>query len=408
MAAASPLDTLPLVCGFTVTICSAVSHRRIKFWKRIFRRNKSRPDSQTRTRECSREAVVTVKKYVLLLTAAAILSAAAYVVPGWAVGSIPQVELIYPTVGNISRNISAGGTVEELSRTDITIPIPVVIRNVRVSVGDTVEAGQVLADVDAAGTRSALLNLVQSVAALPEEYRDYADLLEEQYLQPLQDIAAAYGISDWTDSQTDSLLDSLIPSQILAPASGTVTSLSLSPGKLTAYGTAVGCISQPDRIRLHMSVDESDADRIQEGDTVVFRATATGEEKYVGTVSRVFPSATQTISGLTAQTVVGFYVTPVGEYSKLKPGYSVTGVVRKDAGQPSLFLPYEAILQDESNREYVYLYRDHRACRQYITTGEELSWGTAVLSGVTADDLVIANAADVISEGLVIPSASAE
>ena len=378
---------------------------RIKFWKRRGARNKSRPDSQTKTRECSREAVVILKKYVLLLTATILLAAAAYAVPGWAVGRIPRVDLIYPTVGSVSQNIPATGTVEELSRTDITVPIPVVIRNVRVSVGDAVEAGQVLADVDPDATRAALLNLIQSVAALPEEYRDYADQLEEQYLQPLQDLAAAYGVTDWTGGMTEELLGSLVPAQILAPATGTITSLSLSAGKMTGYGTPVGCISQPDRIRLHMSVNEADADQIQEGDTVVFRATATGEDKYAGTVTRVFPSATQTMSGLTTQTVVGFYVTPIGESSKLKPGYSVTGVVRRESGQPCLFLPYEAISQDESNREYVYVYRNHSACRQYITTGEELSWGTVITSGVTADDLVIANAADVVSEGLVISAA---
>ena len=50
-------------------------------------------------------------------------------------------------------------------------------------------------------------------------------------------------------------------------------------------------------------------------------------------------------------------------------------------------LPYETIGQDEGG-EYVYIYKDGKACRKKVFTGAEFSDGTEIIKGVTAEDLV--------------------
>lgn len=336
-----------------------------------------------------------MKKYVVLIIAAIVTAATAYMLPTQMADRIPRVELIYPTKREYSQDIAVSGTVEELTRTEITLPVPVVIQEVQVSVGDHVEANQLLAIVDTASTKTAYLNFLETVDALPEEYAQSITILEN--------LLAEHGLSNLSDIMDDQIFGNLIPVEIRAPASGIVTTLSLQSGAITTYNTAVGTISDPNSLRLRMSVNEVDADRVQEGDPVVFRAAATGSSKYAGTVARVFPAATQTISGLSQQTVVGLYVAPQGDTSRLKPGYSVNGVVRKGSATPVLILPYEAILQDDANREYVYVYENYRVKKQIITTGEELGWGVVITGGLSENEIVVSNASVLQSEGLAIP-----
>lgn len=336
-----------------------------------------------------------MKQYISLGIATVLLATAAYTLPGWMVDRIQQVELTVPVEREFSQDIPVSGIVEERSSREITVPFPVVVGDVWVSVGDRVEANQLIATVDTVGTRTALLNLVQSIGTIPEEYLQYAAMLEQ--------LAAEYDLDSIAKGLTEETLAGLIPAEIRAPASGVVTTLSLTAGGMASYGETLGTISELEGLRIRMSVGEADADRVQEGDTVVFRATATGGTQYAGSIERVFPAATQTISGLSQQTVVGLYVTPEGDTDRLKPGYSVTGVVRKGEGVSALILPYEAILQDDQNREYVYVYRNYRVTKRVITTGEELNWGVAVVDGLEAGEMVAANAAAVREEGLAIP-----
>ena len=69
-----------------------------------------------------------------------------------------------------------------------------------------------------------------------------------------------------------SLLSSVIPSELRAPASGTVTFLSLVPGGAALPSSSVCTVSQTDQLRLKMLVGETEADQVEEGDLVVFQA----------------------------------------------------------------------------------------------------------------------------------------
>ena len=265
-----------------------------------------------------------MKKYTALILATGLLMGTAYFVPQTAAGRLLTVELTAPVIGEFTEDIAVSGIVEETSSREVTVNLPLIPREVLVSIGDAVAAGDVIATVDAQATRSALYRLVESVSAVPEEYKEYITAI------------GSLGLDE-------ALLDQALPQTITAPASGIITSLELSPGTLAAPQSAVCTISRLENLRIRMSVAEADADRVEEGDPVVFRATATGQQLYAGRVSRVFPAASQTIAGLSQQTVVGLYVTPEEAADRLKPGYSVTGVIRKGEGEKRLVIPYEAV-----------------------------------------------------------------
>ena len=86
----------------------------------------------------------------------------------------------------------------------------------------------------------------------------------------------------------------------------------------------------------------------------------------------------------------------------MKPGYTVSGVIKDQDPQSALIIPYEAIQQDELNQEYVYVYESGRAVRRNIVTGQELSWGVAVDMGLSEEDAVIQNASAIPGENCLV------
>lgn len=329
-----------------------------------------------------------MKKYAALSAAALLLVAFLLSLPavmGWLV---TPVDLVRPSLREVNEDIYASGTVEEQNRREVTVQLPLVPGSVAVEIGDRVEPNQVIAEVDQAATRAALLNLLEAADLLPEEA-----------------ISVMGGLSDDVDLSVitelglgTTAVDSLIPQRILAPAGGVVTALSLAPGAIAQPGAGVCTISQLDALRVKLTVEESYADRVQAGDTVVFKAGATGEEKYVGQVTSVFPAANRTLVGTSQQTVVGLYVSIDNGSSRLKPGYSVNGVIKKGSGRAELCVPYEAVLQDDANQEYVYVWERARAVRRDVETGEEFADGVGIVSGLTEQDLVVADASRVPGE----------
>lgn len=297
---------------------------------------------------------------------------------------VAYVDLIQPGYCALTDDIYVSGEVEETIRKEVYVNLPLVPGEVQVSVGDWVEVNQPLATVDLPASSAALFQLAETLELLPDGA-----------------VAAMAGISqalpEWEESLSASRLESLLPTEILAPASGVVTSLELSPGALALPQTAVCTISRLEGLRLRMSVEEASAERIQPGDPVLFKAEATGEEVYAGTVTSIFPAASKTLVGASQQTVVGLYVS-VDSPARLKPGYTVRGVVRQGEETQALLVPYEAIRQDEDGQEYLYVWERGRAIRRDIRTGGDLAGGEAVTGGLSEDDFVIRDAAQVPEE----------
>lgn len=346
-----------------------------------------------------------MKKYVALTCFVFVLAAGFLCLPAVIDRLIPAVTVTYPVQTRFSDKAYVSGRVEEAVKTDVTVELPLVPKQVCVMVGDEVEANGLLATVDIAATRDAILSLLSNL-----------DGISEETLSVFQSLAGLDGLTAQTDGGVlsggmqelaqrlqdgldETMLDALLPSQIRSPASGTVTSLNLTPGSLVMPSSPLATVSRTEELQVKMTVPETEAQEIAEGDPVLFTAAATGDQTYTGVVSRIFPTATQTLVGTSQQTVVGFYVTPTGNTGNLKPGYSVDGIIRTGEEEVGLVVPYEAIRQDETNQEYVYVVEGSRAVRRNIRVGKELSGGAVVIEGLSYDDAVVEEAEKIEADG---------
>ncbi|WMJ22821.1 HlyD family efflux transporter periplasmic adaptor subunit [Paludicola sp. MB14-C6] len=314
-----------------------------------------------------------MKKYVIMQAVAIPMFILALFIPVFITNSVIPVEVTTVSQANYTDDIYVNGFVEEKSKKDIFANLPLVPSKVNFRIGDKVNAGDVIAEIDTDATKNALLQLANMANFIPKEYVDAIGKLNVD----------------------EKIIKDYIPTEMTAPISGTITSISLVEGAISTPNTSVVTIIQADENRVKMSVNESDIDKVKVGDTVVFKANATKDVKYVGKVERVFPTATKTLVGTTQATVVGIYVDLAENYDKLRPGYTVNGVIHNADKEVVHIIPYEAVLQDAKNKEYVYVIRNSHAERCYIETGRELGDGIEILSPSLFDQAIVKNANDI-------------
>lgn len=296
-------------------------------------------------------------------------------------GYITTVEATAISQAYYTEDILTDGYIEAQGAKDIIAEIPYVPERVYFKIGDTVKANDVIADIDVSATQAALFNMVEAVNVIPDEYKNLVS-----------------GISVSQD-----LIKGYIPTSIKAPADGVITAMTLTEGAIATPKSAVATISKTNKLRACMSVKESDADKLKTGDTVVFKANATSDKKYVGKIQLIAPAAVKTLVGTSQSTIVNFYVSIEGSYSdRLRPGYTVTGVVKQPNDEPVNILPYEAIMQDDNNQEYVYLIHGSRLQRCNVKTGRELSNGIEIVSPSLAAQKIVKDVSAVKDENCLV------
>ena len=108
-----------------------------------------------------------------------------------------------------------------------------------------------------------------------------------------------------------------------------------------------------------------------------------------GKVTSIAPYARQTAQ-LTGQTSYETDVTIcMNEHESLRPGYRATAKVVVSSRDNALLIPYEAVGQDDSGREYVMKLQGRRLVKQAVTTGSELENKVEIREGLSVTDTVM-------------------
>lgn len=321
---------------------------------------------------------MSLKRYVILGSVTAFISAVMLSLPAAAAYQIPDVAVTSLWNVHYQDSVSANGYLSDPMQTQITCSYPIVPDQIFVKTGDYVEAGDVIATVDYEETKNALAQILKLSELFPEE--------------------AVSVMADLGDSENVKLVSSVIPQSIISNQTGTITSLNLHNGVLLYPSENAASVSNGTTLEACLQVPEEYASQIEPGQAVSLTAPAQKESSYSGTVKEISPSAQTVFSGTTQETVVNITVS-LADWEGLKSGYSVKGKIQIGQPQIARVLPYEAVGQDEEGKEFVYCLNQGKAIRQTVETGKELSEGIEVLSGITREQWVVADWSDIEESG---------
>ncbi len=323
-----------------------------------------------------------MKKYLALGAATLILMFAVLMIPNLVSQILPSVKITSMKVDRYSEVVYASGTVEEERKTEVSSDFPLVIKKINVSAGDAVKAGDVLMEVDKENTQKLLLELASGTLSSSGES------LTMTLLQIL---------GEYSNEQ----LAALLPDVVTAPVSGVVSRVEASKGTLLFPGTTLAAISQGTAMVATLAVSESDIAMIETGQTVALTGVSDKNEVRYGTVTSIASSARKQLSGTSLETVVDISVKLDQQDTLLKPGYTVNAEIQVEAPRQINLLPYDAIGQDESGEEYVYIYdaAAETAVKRHVVSGVETANGVEITKGVYPSDLVVFDVSTVSGEG---------
>lgn len=177
-------------------------------------------------------------------------------------------------------------------------------------------------------------------------------------IQSYQDVLDMEQYSNSSDSQTelDKLADMISDCIVRAPRSGIVTSLNVAEGSFPT-AEALLTIENKDALKITVSIAEADILKIEEGMPAVVKTTATGEQEFAATVTRVvniYKSGEMSLYGQSSEGGYSAEITIDDEASDLLIGMNAKVQIILAEKKDVLSVPYEAIGEDEDG-SYVLL-----------------------------------------------------
>jgi macrolide-specific efflux system membrane fusion protein len=260
------------------------------------------------------------KVWWAVAAAVAIAGVWMYVSRGEDEGETSQPLLVDVQRGSIENTVAAAGTLKPSEFIDVGAQVSGILQKLHVEVGDTVEEGQLLAEIDARvqqarvdGSRANILGLeaqLEARKAALQLARSNADrqtrLMAEnassqlEYDNAVNNLANAESAliqlekqieqSRATFSQDETQLGF---TKIYAPAAGTVVTIEMNEGRtLNASQMAPNILRIADltKMRVESDISEADVGSVRPGMQVYFKTLGGGDRRWYGTVQQILPT----------------------------------------------------------------------------------------------------------------------
>jgi RND family efflux transporter MFP subunit len=213
-------------------------------------------------------------------------------------------DVITARTGTIEAGPLVSGTLEAANSATVRAQLGGTVKKVGAELGQTVQAGAVLAEIDARGLGDQASSARAQVAAAQAE-RDVArreversaalvaaGAIARRDLEQAQSRATAQEAAvDQARAQLATAQKQLADATVRAPMAGVVAQRSVNAGDVVAPGATLYQIIEPSSVRLSASVPSDQLGALALGQAVRFTVHGYPEQRFTGTVARIAPSA---------------------------------------------------------------------------------------------------------------------
>jgi len=308
--------------------------------------------------------------------------------PSSSENSAIAVEVVTVTMTDMNKFYNTSGKIEASAKATIAPKVTGRVAEVNVKLGDRVEKGQVLFQIEA---KDAYNQLTQSRATLGMSQVSY-----DSAVQALKDAQANYdrynalfesGVVSKNDLEQattklvnaqlsleqcrqqinkdqatlDTAQDNYYDYSVTAPIAGLIGAVNVENGGMVSSQTDTAIIVNIDTVKVEASVPESVVNAIKPG-TNVSITIASLNKSVEGTVTAVAPKADSTTMGYPVEVTIA---NPDGE---IKPGMTVKIDLLTGALQKIIAVPVDAVIEQDG-QHIVYIVEDSKAREVYVETG---------------------------------------
>lgn len=261
-----------------------------------------------------------------------------------------------PQYGNISKSVTATGTVQPVDTVAVGTQVSGTIKKIFVDFNSIVKKGQLLAQLD----QSLLLAQIQQISANLRQSQSNLTYQQGNYKRQ-SELYAAGAISKAENETAINLYQSakdnvnsvaaqlraseknLSYSNIISPIDGTVLARNVSEGQTMAASfntpTLFTIAKDLTKMQVRASVDEADIGNVKPGERVTFTVDAFPDDIFNGTVQeiRLEPSVSSNV--VTYTTIIN---TP-NENMKLKPGMTASIIIYTEEENNTMLISAKAL-----------------------------------------------------------------
>jgi RND family efflux transporter MFP subunit len=309
-----------------------------------------------------------------------------------------EVNAIHPHHGEVYRFINLPGEVRPLYEVTLFAKVDGYLEKLTVDKGDSVKAGDLIADIDVPELRANLVKYKAELELAQAEFKQMseaaanntANLSAADSEAAKNRLAVASGklaVAKGNVQYTESMLKY---ARVVAPFDGIITKRYVDPGAYipvpnaasTPEAAAIVNLTDFKTVRLQVAVPETEAMRVKIGQTIRWTADDYPGEHFDGTVTRAYwalDKATKTMLTETQMANPGM---------KLQPGMLVNariGIAKKD---DALLLPVEALVKEKTN-SFVFIFNDGKLKKAPVQIGFNDGTNVEIVAGVKPTDLAV-------------------
>ncbi len=332
---------------------------------------------------------------------------------GAAFETIDNEPLVEITLRDISRAVLATGIIKPSVGAEVRVGSRVsgVVARLHVEIGDRVEQGQLLGELDPteyqARCRQAEASLENAHAELT--FREL-ELERQQTLfeggftsrRQLDEANARFDLARASVKEAQARLAydevQLAYTRISAPISGVVAAVSTQEGETVAASLTAPTfvvLIDLDRLEVWAYVDETDIGRIREGQRATFTVDTYPEVDFEGVVTAIYPKAEMKDNVVNYVTIIDIdqpagISRPAEVRTVLRPEMTTTCRIYQETRNEVATLP-SAVVKREGMQRFVYLADGEAISRRNITVGWSDSNFVEITSGLTPGQYVLSS-----------------
>jgi membrane fusion protein, multidrug efflux system len=269
------------------------------------------------------------------------------------------------------------------------------IKSLSVDLGDPVQAGQVVAQIDDDEWRVRLREAEATLAkakADEERGRQLATghVISTQEYEGMRTRAAV------AQAQRDRLAVMIRHARVESPITGAVARRFVSAGEYVRPGSQLFNLVAQDPLKLRGDVPERFAHELQTGQAVQVRVDAFPDVVFPGRLTRISPASNRDNRSVAIEAVVD------NHDRTLKPGFFANAAVVTRTDDRALMIPQEALITFAGVTK-VFVIRDGEAHERQVHTGSRGSAGLVeVVEGIKPDELVATSGLTKLENGIAV------
>src|SRR5579871_4826190 len=315
-----------------------------------------------------------------------------------------EVKAVHPHRGEVYRFINLPGEVRPLYEVTLFAKVDGYLDKLTVDKGDSVQAGDLIADIDVPELRANLVKYKAELELAQAEFKQMSETAPASDSEAGKNrLAVASGklaVAKGNVQYTESLLKY---ARVTAPFGGIITKRYVDPGAYipvpnaasTPEAAAIVNLTDFKTLRMQVAVPETEATHIKVGQSIRWTADDYPGEYFDGKVTRAYwalDKATKTMLTETQMANPGM---------KLQPGMLVNARIGIDKKGDALVLPVEALVKEKTN-SFVYIFNDGKVKKSPVAVGFNDGTNVEIVAGVTPADLAIVPGQQALRDGQLV------